>query len=301
MNPKTLYLIGILNYFIAASVRPAPPTISIRGNSQMQYLPRSMASSWPSWTFENGRLDRVDDDGNDGWVNPTSFENLYLPSDLPTPVTRPALGVLVANGSPRYVFPSIVLTLETPDRAWRNRGLCSLPRSHTWIDLFSPFIPRLENLQIHCYGQSSPELRFLEDQDGEYVWTDLYAPASSSPGGIFSKPLEGTGLEFLSAYNNLRTYLQRCPYQDVLSSGYHFIDVILPTQMQSIKLPQNRIKMYLTDLEEPRQLINMEGSYDDEVLGELDITISAIGPGGISKYLPKVYYDLYDSGNILYS
>lgn len=296
MTRKTSpYVFAILFNFVFSNAN----TISIRGNTRPQYLPRAMASSWPSWTFENGNLNKVDDDGEEGWVNPSSFESLYLPSDLPKPAARSALGVLIANGSPRYIMPSVVLTLETPDRLWRNRGLCSLPRATTWIDLFSPFVPALENLHLHCYGKSDPELRFLEDQDGDFIWDNLQSTDQIVP-GIFSKSSDGLGFEILSAYNTMRTFLQKNPTLEI-SSGYHFVDIILPSQSEPFNLPQNQIKMYLTDLDSPRQLINMEGSYEDEVLGELDIVITKIGAGGTSKYLPKVYFDLYDSGNILYS
>ena len=62
------------------------------------------------------------------WVNPQTYGPLFLPADLPLPQLRPALGVCVAQGVPRYIMPSVVLTLETPVGQWRNRGINSLPR-----------------------------------------------------------------------------------------------------------------------------------------------------------------------------
>lgn len=144
-----------------------PKSISIRGHPQPQMLPAAHCTSWPVWTCELNALDgqileQVDNDSEDGWVNPTSFDSLFYPSDLPLPLARPAIGVVMANGSPRYLMPSVVLTLETPSKMWRNRGLCSIPRANAWIDMFSAFASPIERLRLSSFGQLVPDVRFLE-------------------------------------------------------------------------------------------------------------------------------------------
>ena len=91
--------------------------ISIRGHASPQSLPASMTAGWRVWTFDSVSrlLVAVESESDDGdWLNPTSFEELYLPRDLPVPKALPALGVLLHCGIPRYIMPSVILTLETP-------------------------------------------------------------------------------------------------------------------------------------------------------------------------------------------
>lgn len=117
----------------AASSRPVRREIHIRGHYQLQRLPTSLTSSWPIWTLQQHNvLTPVETHlSGDGWLDPSSYSSLYLPSDLPMPLAKPALGIALANGVPRYIMPSVILTLDTPDKSWRNRGLCSLPRA--WV------------------------------------------------------------------------------------------------------------------------------------------------------------------------
>jgi hypothetical protein len=149
--------------FSMGVVKAVPNMISIRGTVAPQMLPYSLTSQWPTWTYltDTDVLERVEDDLKEGWVQPTSYDKLFLPSDLPPPIAVPALGVVIANGVPRYVMPSVVLSLTTPERQWRNRGLNSLPRAYAWIDLFAPQVPRLDMLRLSAFGQSVADVRFL--------------------------------------------------------------------------------------------------------------------------------------------
>ena len=130
--------------------------INIRGNvgtGMSEKLPVALTRSWSCWTFEDSvRLEKVEDasdnEGSDedgsiddtiGWVNPMSYDDLFLPADLPLPKVDPAIGVLYINGSPRYAMPSLICTLETPAKRWRNRGVSSVPRANGWVDLYGEY------------------------------------------------------------------------------------------------------------------------------------------------------------------
>ena len=140
----------------ADKLRKPSQFISIRGNvgtpGTMQKLPITHTKSWSCWTFEdNVRLEKVEDESDNedsnvddvdnkiGWVNPTSYDNMFLPTDLPLPRVDPAVGLLYMNGSPRYAMPSLICTLETPAKKWRNRGICSVPRANGWVDLYGEY------------------------------------------------------------------------------------------------------------------------------------------------------------------
>lgn len=170
---SVLFLILLIaSNAMSNSLRQPTSFVSIRGNvgaGLSQSLPVSLTKPWKTWTFENGMIERVDDtlsteDNVDGWVHPVSYDDLYLPSDLPSPRMQAAVGLVVINGSPRYAMPSLVLTLETPGRVWRNRGVCSLPRANSWVDLFGEY-SNISRLKFYCFGQFAPDVRFLEGNE----------------------------------------------------------------------------------------------------------------------------------------
>lgn len=57
--------------------------ISIRGGVKPELLPMAYTKGWEVWTYENNMLTPVENDAEEGWVNPSSFTTLFLPSDLP--------------------------------------------------------------------------------------------------------------------------------------------------------------------------------------------------------------------------
>lgn len=289
-----LFLLSLQRTWSAA----AQGMISIRGGGSPQALPSSLASSFPVWTFlpETRSLLRVEDSSSDGWVPCTGFEKLYLPADLPPPLALPALGVCVANGLPRYLMPSVVLSLSTPERSWRNRGANSLPRSRAWIDALAPFSPPTESLRLSAFGLSVGEVRFLEDQDGAAAWESLFVvDRASSVTSLRPDPPSSLSIDsgLLSLRQFLRDHLDSPLYQ-----GYHFVDVVLP-QAPRLRVPSRRLKMYLADIDAPQRLLEYPDSLDSEPLGELDVEMVATSAGGTSKFLPEVYRDLYEPGNLI--
>lgn len=306
MLVRTLH---ILAYCIAIGVIHSPaclglvPMITIRGGLSVQKLPQPSALNWPIWTFspETASLERVEDDPTEGWVACTTYNKLFLPSDLPLPTATPAIGAVISNGMLRYIMPSVILTLSTPERRWRNRGLNSLPRSASWIDTFSQFNPAIENLKLSAFGQNSRDVRFLEDQDDAAAWESLYMEDKREGSGnrILSalRPAPPTSLTVAAPLNRLKKYLQEHP-ESPLFDGYHFVDIPLP-EAPLIKIPLHKMRMFLTDIENARGLLEYEGPLDSEPIGELQLDIVPVGAGGSSEFLPEVYRDLYEPGNIL--
>lgn len=262
--------------------------ISIRGHASAQSLPKNLASSWKVWTFdtESRSLTSVESESENEWVNPNSFEELFLPQDLPLPLSKPALGVALSYGVARYIMPSVVLTLETPAQIWRNRGLKSLPRANAWIDLFAPYTPKLDALKLTCYGQSTENLRFLEDQDGTGAWECLLEKTSRT----LLAPSNGVELGVSEAYEAFQSYLKSINANDVFN-GYHFVDIPIP-KAEPIQLPRIRLKSFLSDFSDPSRLLEIEDPsvLDSEPCGVLDIKISVVGSGADSQFLPEVSY-----------
>jgi hypothetical protein len=269
--------------------------IKIKGHPRPQSLPMAMTKSWPVWTcdLENkaNPLTLVEGEEQGAWVNPTSYESLFLPSDLPLPNMRHALGVALANGVPRYIMPSIVLTLETPAAVWRNRGVASLPRANSWIDLFAAFSPQLSSLRLSTFGQIAREVRFLEDQDGSAAWQSITIPGSPQSSPSIMRPENwDNSYEITKTFDMFRSLVAEDPQFECVRDGYHFVDIPL-LGSQSFRMPAaQRLKQYITDIEDPKRLIGIEDAtmLEEEPCGELDISVQTISPGSKSKFLPEV-------------
>ena len=137
-----------------STATPDPTLNTILVNSadfNSQPLPLSYCERWPLWVADSTGvaltlLPGFDEESEEsGWCNPSTFEQLWLPQDLPAPVCTPALGVVLKDGAPSYVFPSFEATVSTKqaggERVWHNRGLRSAPLAKTWLH----------------YGESPPE------------------------------------------------------------------------------------------------------------------------------------------------
>lgn len=292
-----LFIIIILMIILSLSLSS---TISIRGGNTVQLLPITMAKSFSTYTFNMNTctLQKVEsnDDGT-GWVNPMSFDSLYFPKDLPPPKTTPAIGVCVVQGVPRYIMPSIILELETPDRIWRNRGLNSLPRASSWIDLFSPYV-NIDSLSLSSFSKITSDVRFLEDQDGASSWQELGTKAMS-----FLKP-ETEAIRIGNTFKEFKELLKiGRPELQILNEGYSFVDIPIQGAIDYNLKSSLALKQFLTDFDDPRRLLEIENPEDlnSEAIGLLDIKIEVVAAGKTSKYLPEVYRSLYEDDNILYS
>ena len=279
--------------------------IQIRGSSNQQQLPKTMARTWTTWTLnkEMNDAEKVEDASDElGFVDSTSFEELYLPSDLPIPSAKAALGIVIANGIPRYILPSIILTLNTPDKEWRNRGLCSVVRADGWLDIFSPFVPSLDKLKFSCFAQYAPDVRFLEDQDGTGSWTNAIDSESSINNDNDNLSPSPSSSLIKEAYESVDDWLKTCcDVNHPIMSGYHFIDIPLTNDYDNnIKIPPLKLKAFISDVDAPERLIEVEPN-DLDVLpaGSLDIQITEVAAGGKSEFLPACYQALYEEGNII--
>ena len=85
--------------------------------------------------------------------------------------------------------------------------------------------------------------------------------------------------------------------------GFHFVDIPFES-IGSVKLPRLQYKAYLSDFDDPKRLIESDeddtsSMLDNEPCAELLFNCKQVSAGGSSKYLPEVYRDLYEEGNII--
>ena len=137
---------------------------------QAQELPVDYCASWPIWVVRHGGKTPVtrvpmpadDTDLLETYVPPATFEQLWLPEDLPPPVARPAIALVLRNGEPRYIFPTVDTFLETEGVTWRNRGLFTVPLGKTWLHFGeSP----ADSLRLSAYVQPPADESAAEEQD----------------------------------------------------------------------------------------------------------------------------------------
>lgn len=140
-------------------------TVISNAGGQKQQLPLSMCQ-WPLWIASPGAITRLpgagekpdyDDPVPKGFVDPSAYEQLWLPEDLPLPECRLALGTVIKDGVPRYLFPCIETAVirERADGAaiaWHNRGLNSVPLGATWMAWGATGPPDKLTVSSFCRG-----------------------------------------------------------------------------------------------------------------------------------------------------
>lgn len=175
---------------LPVALQPPPqsnglPTVLVNSanSAAVQQLPQSMTRAWPVWiaqpdgssvTLVPGESTSEEEGGPTdesdplGWVDPVTFDQLWLPEDLPLPQSNAAVGLVLKDGVPRYLFPTIVTIVQSGSAlkgglVWYNRGLNSLPLGKQWL----PFsdVPT-KQLRISCYSESlPPRIELEEDAD----------------------------------------------------------------------------------------------------------------------------------------
>jgi hypothetical protein len=129
-------------------------TISAPGRERKQRIPTSLVSSFGKWIVSDGSLRPIIETEGlaQGWVDPISFDEVWLPLDLPSPQQRPAIAALIKDGSIRCIMPALDISVQASGQTWWNRGICSFPLARVWMDLNSADV---SSLLITAYRQVS--------------------------------------------------------------------------------------------------------------------------------------------------
>eukprot|EP00964_Phaeocystis_antarctica_P113818 scaffold77814_cov67-Phaeocystis_antarctica.AAC.11 len=278
---------------------------------QAQKLPLDYCSSWPIWVSNPGgkvpvtRVPVPEADLEEWWttwVPPAAFEQLWLPEDLPQPVARPAIGLVLSNGEPRYVFPTLDTTLVSPDGVvWRNRGLHSVPLAKTWLH-YGESPP--EALRLSAYHAMTAARGDGEAKGAELVGEEETAAAEWRPylTCLGNWPVQAALDEALQALESLPPLLQK-----KLGQGFCYLLVPLPESNSlptETLAPGSRLRFFMSDdLDfDPNDVGGAQGdeatavdedSWQRGEIGECDLTVCTVPSGKGSPYLPKPYEPLY--------
>ena len=260
---------------------------------QLDSIPLSYASTWPVYMISNDgtTLTHIPDPSfntkETGWVDPKAYEQLWLPEDLSIPSCQPAIGLVLKDGVPRYIFPTIETTLVSKDGGvWYNRGLNSVPLAKTWLPFQTMDDFSLESLAISGYYIPLPLLTNDESKHSK-DWKPIMLPLT----------------KIMPTIQVLLEAIANGP--DELGSG--FIYLIAPlkhpndtTSCEQTLLPEeviqpgHRVRLFLSNVDTmPTSLDPDDDSSWIWKRGECDLSLYMVSPGGKSEYLPNVYRPLY--------
>ena len=163
------------------------------------------------------------------------------------------------DGMIRHVMPAVDLSFHNGQH--RNRGMCSVPRAHSWID-FSLSLDEWENYKIIV---SSKERQ-------EETWKQI----TKSTEGAISGAIERAMICLSS----------NAP--DELGSGSHIVNVVM--ESSSVECPKNELRVLMDD----------DDFVDNEeaASGVLQVVISPTMAGSESEYLPEAYKPLYNDESL---
>ncbi len=242
------------------------PFIEITNLGTKESLPSSFIQRWPNWFLEtNGSLSRIpDEESGNGFVTPTSVEQLFQPIDLKRPEMKLALGLHVRSGQIRHVMPSLDVSYNG---LHRNRGLCSVPLAYTWVDF--GYLNSLADFSSYEFRVSSKKHVSSEDTDPQ-EWNRIFALS----GDVINTALE-RAIVCLAESDS-----------DDLGSGSHIVHVALDTsEVAEIPKTKNILQATLVEVGGPGE--------EDLDIGILEVAVVTTMSGSESEYLPDVYKPLF--------
>jgi hypothetical protein len=221
----------------------------------------------------------------DGWVNPTTTDELWWPADLSTIQTRPMLNILFKNGVLSYLSTGLDVRVPYKDECgdvitWRNYGLKSQPIARQWttLDIAMEKLFHVEGFILHNKEEN-------EEIMHEELFTTLYAAPT---------------------LEKVANFIPQIDQESPLFKGFHIVSfpmskfwVDLPTPIRSKndeEEPTSAYKLVCFATSEPfaSKLLDL-----DEIILEmsstsvLEATVTRTEGGAKSQYLPEVYKRLY--------
>eukprot|EP00538_Stauroneis_constricta_P011710 CAMPEP_0119553442 /NCGR_PEP_ID=MMETSP1352-20130426/6200_1 /TAXON_ID=265584 /ORGANISM="Stauroneis constricta, Strain CCMP1120" /LENGTH=343 /DNA_ID=CAMNT_0007599861 /DNA_START=176 /DNA_END=1203 /DNA_ORIENTATION=+ len=258
------------------SLHPTAPEIMARQSITIvnpldtratEALPASFVESWPTWVLledgNEGSFMKIPD--SNGFVNPSSIDELWQPIDLNYPELRMAVGLHVRNGEVRHIMPAVDLSFMNGQH--RNRGMCTVPRAHGWVT----YMRGMESWVVRMYSLPA---KANEETGWKQFATSVPISASVEKG--------------------LQALAQTPP--DELGNGSHIIHI--PLVQQRSDGTDSATTAFLPCPKVGQQLKATLGGAQNELEaaaapGILQVMVSATIAGSESEYLPEAYKPLY--------
>ena len=264
-----------------------------------QSLPLSYVSKWPLWIAapDGSEVTLLPTEGDEGgWVNPMGFEQIWRPADLPVPASRAAVGIVIKDGTPRYLFPCVEQSVIVSDALggalgggmiYHNRGLNSVPLAKTWM-IFDPF--DFQDLRISCFRAPLPP---AEEEDGD----DDAESKKDADAAVVAASTEWSPVlpptEVGAAVDAMFRVLGDAP--DEMGKGFQYLIIPLasaPLPPEAVKAGE-RVRLFLSDIASGD---NLDPEDREGLLwkrGECDVGSYDVASGGESDFLPDAYKPLF--------
>jgi hypothetical protein len=231
-------------------------TPTTNGNSNSQRW-----TQIPSPKQQQQQQDTVANGG--GFANPVSIDVLWQAADLRAPECRLAVGLHVRHGVIRHVLPALNLFYNADNNHHhRNRGLCTVPRAHQWMDF---------GAYLAGFGKQSLRLqtRRKNNDDDDEEWQTMLQLESIA-----------------DTVNKAITALAEEP-PTALGDGCCIVHVVWAESTDRIECPT-------TSGSEIRLLLSENDDDDDDtVVGTLHVRVETTAAGSESEYLPDAYKPLF--------
>lgn len=251
----------------------------------LESLPYSYVQRFPRWSVEGENRKLIPLPRDNGFVDPTSTQELWWPKDLNVLQVRPTLDVLLHSGMPKYTAGGLqVRTLgDDGTTEWRNYGMNSQPLAKQWTTFGFAVEPQFR-VETFLGQLPSNDKKDDKDSDGDGEGTLWKILKRSSPDDM-KQTLE-----------NMAEFLSSVEEEDDLLSGFHILSI--PTITEWTDLPQIKDPMALVALAtaEPdaEALLNLDnGLVAMTATSILAVRLSQIEAGKKSEYLPDAYKALY--------
>mmetsp|Transcript_12192 Transcript_12192/g.22854 ORF Transcript_12192/g.22854 Transcript_12192/m.22854 type:complete len:359 (+) Transcript_12192:36-1112(+) len=343
-------LITVSHALITGNIQIVGESLSSLGG--IQYLPGSYVNTFPRWSVDFHGHDHDDDDATtcdasskhiqliplEGtvssdleqhqYVDPTSNQELWWPSDLKTLQMRPSLDFFVKNGIPSLVMAGIQIRVPPESsmdgKEWRNFGRNSQPLASLWTSFqmavekgfrVETFYGRVmfETGSVGVGGDSktsSDGVEYVMDWKNVAEEMNHHRNDDDNHDDAKEKELNGVAREerlFQSlkgtrrAVESMGELLANLDYASPLSEGMHIVSI--PVNKEWWDLPElkedeegdgYKLVSVGTVESDVKDLLKM-GNDVMIISGSslLSVDVSKIAAGGQSDYIPNVYKPLY--------
>ena len=295
--------------------------IKIVGEGVSQFLPGSYVNTFPRWTAESTEeksitLSRLVGSGLDRsnpsstiaqqFVDPTSNEELWWPSDLEKLQVRPTLDFLIKSATPAYVLAGLEVRVPSDasndGSAWKNFGLNCQPLASQWTS-FNIAVEKGFRIETF-YGRT---LMKSEAEKDTIEWKQLSNgkkdEESCKEEEVAMLEKENQKMEAQRQTQNamgiLGALLAGTDENSPLAEGMHIVSIPICedwTDLPPVAGANDTYKLVSVGTVESdaRELLYL----DDDLLAlsatsVLSVDVSRIAPGKESEYIPDVYSPLY--------
>ena len=279
----------------------------------VQSLPVSFIAAWPTWILDHqGALTKIPDE-KDGYVNPTSIDEVWHPVDLLRPtILSCALGFHIRDGTIRHVFPAVDVgypphlneTTNTNNNRsinpyYRNRGLCSVPRAYQWIEFHSLLPEEYDQYRVEASVIGKSKSKIEEDDAEKEEDEHVLLSSRGGHGGETTSGRRNIG-GIANAIQRMSICLaEQDSTEEFGTPGSQIVHVLLPNhddEEDGMILPKADAELHVTLQRETTMEEKEEKEYaveEKQPGGRLQVRVVTTMAGSDSDYLPAVYRPLF--------